>query len=176
MIGFMLAVALRVAIGGVGVAYASSAGLVFAAALTIMTLAAGVRTVLSWRVVGFGLAGAAVLLLVPLVSKLLTSPQAYPDGNYGAWAATVGCVAFAEEAFLRGALFQALAAWRGPAYAVVITAVLFAVLHIPLYGWHVIPLDFMVGLWLGVLRTVAGSWLAPGFAHCLADLITWWLI
>jgi len=32
------------------------------------------------------------------------------------------------------------------------TSVLFALIHVPIYGWHVVPLDVGVGLWFGGLR------------------------
>jgi membrane protease YdiL (CAAX protease family) len=81
----------------------------------------------------------------------------------------------AEEAFLRGALFDAVEEWAGPAVAVAVGAVCFAGLHVPLYGWASAPLDLAVGLLFGALRWVSGSWLAPGLAHTFADLAGWWL-
>ena len=55
------------------------------------------------------------------------------------------------------------------------TAVLFALMHVPLYGWHVVPLDLGVGLWLAGLRLATGGVAAPAIAHTVADLATWWL-
>jgi membrane protease YdiL (CAAX protease family) len=91
------------------------------------------------------------------------------------WAAVVTLVAVAEELLLRGALYEALLRWRGQYTAIAVTAIAFAALHIPLYGWAVVPLDLAVGLFLGVLRTVAGSVTAPAVTHTLADLAGWWL-
>ena len=59
--------------------------------------------------------------------------------------------------------------------AVIVTAVLFAMMHVPLYGWHVVPLDLGVGLWLAGLRLATGGVAAPAIAHTVADLATWWL-
>jgi membrane protease YdiL (CAAX protease family) len=87
----------------------------------------------------------------------------------------VSAVALAEEYFLRGALYEAVERWHGQTAAVVVGAVALAALHIPLYGFHVLPLDFAVGLWLGALRAIAGSPLAPGITHTVADLAGWWL-
>lgn len=84
-------------------------------------------------------------------------------------------VAVAEEAFLRGALFDAVAARLGPAAALTTSALCFALLHVPLYGWHVATLDLAVGLWLGALRQHAGTWIAPAICHTAADLAAWWL-
>ena len=55
------------------------------------------------------------------------------------------------------------------------TSVVFALLHVPLYGWHVVPLDLGVGLWLAGLRLISGGVAAPAVAHVVADLATWWL-
>ena len=48
-------------------------------------------------------------------------------------------------------------------------------LHVPLYGWHVVPLDLGVGLFLGGLRLLTGGAVAPAVAHTVADLATWWI-
>ena len=60
--------------------------------------------------------------------------------------------------------------------AVIVGAIAFAALHVPLYGWHVVPLDFAVGLVLGATRLVAGTWTAPAIAHVGADFAGWWLL
>ena len=83
-------------------------------------------------------------------------------------------VACMEEAVLRGVLFAELDRGLGVA-AVVIHSLLFAVIHVPLYGWHVVPLDLGVGLWLAGLRLASGGVAAPAIAHTVADLATWWL-
>jgi len=85
-------------------------------------------------------------------------------------------VAGAEEAFLRGALFDAVQRRWNVHAAVVVAAVAFAALHVPLYGWHVLPLDLAVGLVLGAARLAAGTWTAPAIAHISADLAGWWLL
>jgi hypothetical protein len=48
-------------------------------------------------------------------------------------------------------------------------------MHVPLYGWHVVPLDLGVGLWLAGLRLATGGIAAPAIAHAVADLATWWV-
>jgi membrane protease YdiL (CAAX protease family) len=173
--GFTAAVGLRVAIGGGDVAASASAGLAFAAALAALTAVAGILTRLSWRAAGVGLSGAAVLCLPTLLTRLAADQTHRPGGAFWAWAVVVAVVATAEEAFLRGALFDALDSWRGPVTAIAVTAVCFAALHVPLYGWHVVPLDAAAGVWLGVLRGISGSWTAPAIAHTAADLAAWWL-
>ena len=63
----------------------------------------------------------------------------------------------------------------GPAGAIAFTAAVFALLHVPLYGWAVVPLDLGVGVLLGGLRVLTGGVLAPVVAHVVADLAAWWL-
>jgi hypothetical protein len=48
-------------------------------------------------------------------------------------------------------------------------------MHVPLYGWGVVPLDFGVGFWFAGLRLTGGGVAAPTIAHVIADLSTWWL-
>ena len=87
----------------------------------------------------------------------------------------VTLVAVAEELLLRGALFEALTRWRNENTAIAVSAVAFALLHVPVYGWHVLVLDLAVGVALGVLRAVSGSVTAPAITHVVADLAGWWL-
>jgi hypothetical protein len=48
-------------------------------------------------------------------------------------------------------------------------------MHVPLYGWQVVPLDLGVGVWLAGLRLATGGVAAPALAHWIADLSTWWI-
>jgi membrane protease YdiL (CAAX protease family) len=171
--GFGVAVALRSTVGGVAVADSATAGLAFAGALLALSVAAGVRVQWSWRSAGLGLA-AGVALCLPVV---LAGPVGAhrPAGSYASWALVVSAVAVAEEVFLRGVLFDAVMARGGDYAAVLVTAVAFAALHVPLYGVGVLPLDFAVGLLFGALRIVSGSLVAPAGAHVTADLLGWWL-
>ena len=56
-----------------------------------------------------------------------------------------------------------------------VTSVAFALMHVPVYGWHVVPLDLAVGVVLGGLRLATRSVAAPAAAHAVADLATWWI-
>ena len=127
-----------------------------------------------------------------------------PQTDFGWWALITIVVATAEELILRGVLFdaiysaaggggslaetrtvadaaapdeRALAGVEGRAVAVAVlaTSLLFALIHVPLYGWHVVPLDFGVGVFLAGLRLASGSVTAPVIAHVVADLATWWV-
>jgi membrane protease YdiL (CAAX protease family) len=173
LLGFAVSVLLRLSVGGAGAAQSSLAGLVFAGFLIALSVGAGLGTRLSRKAIIIGIFG-GVFLCVP--AFFAHSNGAHPYGSYLNWAIVVSIVALAEEAFFRGVLFEAVQKWRGETAAILIAAAAFAALHIPLYGWHVVPLDFTVGVWLGALRAVSGSWVAPGISHTLADLAGWWII
>lgn len=157
-----------------GVAGSLTAALAFAACLVGLCAAAGMRLRRpSPGAALVGLAGAAVLCLPAVLSR--TGPDSAAADGFLVWAAVVTLVAAAEEALLRGALYDAIAARAGIWTAVAIGALAFAVLHVPLYGWDAVPLDAAVGVWLGMLRAVSGSITAPAVAHVVADWAGFWL-
>ncbi len=157
-------------------ASSTPAALLFVTALLALAGAAGWRPGrVRLRHVAAGLLGGAALVGAWWLG---TGVQLQPVADVAAlawWSPVVVAVAVAEEALLRGALFGALQEWRGPRAALAVTSVAFAVMHIPLYGVGAVPLDLAVGLWLGGLRLLTGSWTAPAVAHALADLAGGWL-
>jgi membrane protease YdiL (CAAX protease family) len=176
LVGFTASILVRVAIGGRAVAGSATAGLVFAGCLACLTLAArvGIGPALRPRAVVLGLVGAGVLCLPSVVGHAV-HPGIRPGGSFAHWAVVVTVVAVAEEAFLRGAVYSAVSDWAGDTAALGVTAIAFAALHLPLYGWGSVPLDFAVGLLLGVLREQTGGWAAPAITHVGADLAAWFL-
>ena len=168
------AVALRVAVAGPAGATSIRAGLVFAAVLGSVAVISRVGVTVTPRGAVLGLAGVVVLVLPVLLVNDIGSAR--PSGGYAGWAVATSVVATAEEAFLRGALYDAVRRARGVDAAVVVGALAFAALHVPLYGWKAVPLDFAVGLVLGGLRVLTGTWTAPAVAHVGADLVGWWLV
>jgi membrane protease YdiL (CAAX protease family) len=176
LVGLGLALVLRVRVAGAAGAHSVSAGVVFGVALLGLAVALGfARPVLGWRQLCRGVGGAVVLCLPPLAHHLTHPGVIAPAGVLPVWAAVVTLVAVAEELLLRAALYEALMSWRGPYLAIVVTALVFAALHVPMYGWSVVPLDLAVGVFLGVIRLLAGSVTAPALTHALADLAGWWL-
>jgi membrane protease YdiL (CAAX protease family) len=170
---FAVAVAVRVAVGGPGPARSPSAGLVFAALLLALALAGGVRCPVSSRALLIGFGG-AVFLSAPVALLHWGSPL-HDEAGFGSWAVVVAIVALAEEVFLRGALYDAVRGARDEPTAIAVAAIAFALLHVPLYGWHVLPLDLVVGVVLGELRRVSGTPAAPAITHIGADFAAWFL-
>jgi membrane protease YdiL (CAAX protease family) len=121
-----------------------------------------------------GLLGGVLLVALPRALRPETAlfvgmrPQPFV-----VWVAVTVAVAVGEEVLLRGVLFDATNAAAGPWAAVALTSVAFALLHVPLYGWAVVPLDLAVGVCLAGLKLVTGSVAAPAVAHVVADLATW---
>jgi membrane protease YdiL (CAAX protease family) len=174
--GLALAVALRVSLAGPVGAASIPAGLAFGTALILVAAACGFsRPTVTMRQLTLGAATAALLCVVPAVHRLADGGIGEPTGALPVWAAAVCFVSVAEELLLRGALFEAARAWRGPYVALGVSSVAFALLHVPVYGWRVLPLDLAVGCCHGALRLVTGSVTAPAVAHTLADLAGWWL-
>lgn len=80
-----------------------------------------------------------------------------------------------QEVYVRGVLYDPAGEAVGPAAALVVTAVLFGLMHVLLYGWSAFPLDAAAGLWLGWLRLATGGLAATATAHVLADATGWWV-
>jgi hypothetical protein len=172
LVGFGVALGMRLLVGGDDVARSVAGGLVFAACLLALVVAAGTRVPVTRRALALGVLGILVVCLPVGLGHLVALKPLHGTDGFLPWAAAVTVVAAAEELFLRGALFDAVAR---PWPAVALGAVLFALLHVPLYGWHVVPLDLAVGVVLGGLRVEAGTPLAPAVTHVGADLVGWFL-
>lgn len=78
--------------------------------------------------------------------------------------------AVAEEAFLRRLLYGALER-HGAALAVAGSTVLFAIVHVTVYGWWVLPIDLAAGLVLSWQRWATGGWTVPALTHVAANVL-----
>jgi membrane protease YdiL (CAAX protease family) len=78
--------------------------------------------------------------------------------------------AVAEELLFRRALYRVLLV-RGEAVAMLGSAGLFALAHVPNYGWQVLPIDFAAGLIFAWQRHMTGTWTAPAVTHSMANLV-----
>ena len=78
--------------------------------------------------------------------------------------------AVAEEALFRRVLYSRVLRF-GAVPAIAITAVVFALVHLPAYGTAAIPVDLGAGLLFGWQRWASGSWTVPAATHGVANLV-----
>jgi membrane protease YdiL (CAAX protease family) len=78
--------------------------------------------------------------------------------------------AVAEEALFRGGVVRLLEP-RGAAFAAVASALLFALVHVPSYGWPAFPVDLGAGLLFSWQRLATGRWSVPAATHAAANLL-----
>jgi membrane protease YdiL (CAAX protease family) len=78
--------------------------------------------------------------------------------------------AVAEEALFRRAAYGALER-HGTVVAIGVTAFAFALVHVPLYGAAVFPVDLGAGLLLSWQRWSSGTWAVPAATHAAANLV-----
>jgi membrane protease YdiL (CAAX protease family) len=116
------------------------------------------------RIVAVTLVGVAAVVVVRAIA-----PPIHAAYTPEAFTANV-VAAIAEEAFFRRFVYAWLAA-RGETLAIVGAAALFAVIHVPIYGPGVLPIDFAAGLLLGWQRREAGTWTSPAFTHIVANIL-----
>ena len=167
----------RAAFNGHATVSAFVAGSAFGIVLLAVAAAAGWRPAvprLSSLVVG-SLGGLVLIAIARLAHPFLPSVVGMRPEPFVVWGLVTALVVLGEEVLLRGALFDAVGDGRGPLTAVLVTSVAFALMHVPLYGWQVVPLDVGVGIFFGGLRLATGGVGAPVVAHLVADLSTWWL-
>lgn len=78
--------------------------------------------------------------------------------------------ALAEEAFFRRLTYGLLSP-GGPAFAIGASALLFAIVHVTVYGWWVLPIDLAAGALLGWQRAASGRWWVPAVTHVVANVL-----
>jgi hypothetical protein len=116
---------------------------------------------------------AAATLAVGLGAVLLAAVVAGPPPPLPVAAAAPilnTLAAVAEEALFRRVAYARLRPY-GVAVAVVGSAVMFGLLHVPLYGVAVLPVDLGVGLLLSWQRWASGTWAVPAATHVAANLV-----
>ena len=109
--------------------------------------------------IGLGAVGLAALVSGPVI-RMPFAPWALPLSVLAA---------VAEEALFRRVAYGWLARWGVPV-AIVGSAVLFAAVHVPLYGTAVLPVDLGAGLLLGWQRWATGTWTVPAVTHAAANV------
>jgi membrane protease YdiL (CAAX protease family) len=78
--------------------------------------------------------------------------------------------AIAEEALLRRVAYSRLERFGAP-IAVALTAALFALVHVPAYGFAALPVDLGAGLLLSWQRWASGTWTVPAATHAFANAV-----
>ena len=138
------------------------AGSILVAAVTMPVPRGVVRHVHALPVLALGIV--AVAVAATAVGPAIPVP----------WAAAALPISFlaavAEEALFRRTLYAALVP-RGALVAVAGSAVVFAAVHVPLYGWAALPVDLGAGLLFGWQRHASGTWTVPAATHAFANLL-----
>ncbi len=121
------------------------------------------RPPLGWAApLGIGLAAVAA-------AGVVAGPA--PDPRVGAAAAGLSLLAaVAEEALFRRLLYARLDRY-GAVVAVLGSATLFALVHLPAYGTAALPVDLGAGLLLSWQRFASGRWTVPAVTHAVANLL-----
>jgi uncharacterized protein len=124
---------------------------------------------------GLLLMGVFMLLVLSMLENLLPMPKdtpfdklfARPRDAYLIAIIAVSLGPLVEELFFRGFLYPVLARRWGMAWAVFLTALPFAVMHMPQYGWAwgALAVIFIVGVVCGTVRAVTKSVGASFLVH-----------
>lgn len=102
------------------------------------------------------------------VVRWFAPPALAPYARAAVAAYTIAAIA--EELFFRRFLY-AWCARRSTAFAIGATAIAFALIHVPIYGVAVLPIDLGAGLLLSWQRATTGSWIVPLATHIVANLM-----
>ncbi len=125
-----------------------------------------------WRLLALG---TLMLLALSMLENLLPMPKdtpfeklfASPRDAYLLAIIAVTLGPLVEELFFRGFLYPVLARRWGVAWGILLTALPFAALHLPQYGWAwgALLVIFIVGIVCGVVRAVTKSVGASFLVH-----------
>jgi membrane protease YdiL (CAAX protease family) len=108
-------------------------------------------------------------LLAVLLARTVTGPPPpLPLASAAPILSTLAAVA--EEALFHRLAYARLLPHGAPV-AVVGSAVLFGLLHAPLYGIAAVPVDLGAGLLLSWQRWASGRWTVPAATHAAANLV-----
>ena len=159
-----LALVLRAAV--VGSSAALPIFVAILAALAMVSLAtpvgADVHRLATPVVVALGIA--AVLAATVVVGRRMPLPS-------GALVLVLGvAAAVSEELFFRRLVYGRLEAFH-PMVAIVGSALLFALVHVPLYGLPVFWVDLGAGLLFSWQRWASGGWGASAATHAVANIL-----
>jgi membrane protease YdiL (CAAX protease family) len=119
--------------------------------------------------------GGILLLVLNALESVLPMPKTTPfeklfDRPLDSYLLAFIAIALAplmEELFFRGLLYPVLARRMGTAWAVILSALPFALLHLPQYGyaWAAVLMIFIVGVVCGIVRATTQSVGASVLVH-----------
>jgi membrane protease YdiL (CAAX protease family) len=125
-----------------------------------------------WRLLALG---AALLLALTLLQNLLPMPKDTPfehlfDRPLDAYLLSLIAVSIGplmEELFFRGFMYPVIARRMGVIWGILLTALLFGLIHLPQYGWAwgAVLVIFLVGVVCGVVRAATRSVAASFLVH-----------
>jgi membrane protease YdiL (CAAX protease family) len=149
---------------------APGAATLFAALLAGLAVVSAITPVPTGASPGLRAAPVAIAGAVVVVSASLALGRGVPL-PHGALALALGVgAALSEELFFRRLVYGALVAWH-PAVAVVGSALVFALVHVPLYGRAVVWVNLGAGLLFAWQRWATGDVRASAATHALANLL-----
>ena len=139
---------------------------------------------LSWPRARSAWAAVAGLVLLLVASDVTTyglgrpiTPPIMVDVYRTAWLpllliAVLVAAPLAEEMLFRGFLYRGIAASRaGPTVAILVSSVVWALLHISQYDWYAVVTILLTGLYLGYVRYRTGSVTLTILLHFLSNAI-----
>ena len=134
------------------------------------------KTLLKWLgVLVVFIAASEVLSLLlgrPIVTDFMATMYASTHPVWIIWIALIIAAPLFEEIFFRGFLLKGFASsFIGPIGAIVLTAALWAIIHIQ-YDAYNIAMIFFLGLMFGSARIKTGSLFVPLAMHVLVNLVS----
>lgn len=112
-------------------------------------------------------AAASAMFVVASVSA-----GAMPMAGGGLAVVVSAAAAIGEELFFRRGLYGFLER-TGAVLAIGVTSVLFAIVHVGVYGWRLAALDLAAGVVFGWQRWATGTWTSPAASHVVANVVAY---
>jgi membrane protease YdiL (CAAX protease family) len=119
---------------------------------------------------GRSVAGALALGVAAVAVAAVVAGRPVPAPTSAAALPLSLLAAVAEEALFRRVAYGRLVR-LGAALAIGVTAVLFALVHLPAYGVTALPVDLGAGLLLSWQRWASGTWTVPAATHGFANIL-----
>lgn len=114
----------------------------------------------------------SIFLGRPVVPEFVATMYASTNPVWIIWIALIVAAPLFEETFFRGFLLKGFtSSFFGPVGAIVLTAAIWAIIHIQ-YDAYNVAMIFCLGLMFGAARIQTGSLLVPLAMHALANFVS----